>query len=99
MAMTPEELRVLQRIETQLETMPFYVAEYVRSKKRAGLSPNLRPLPSIPTYPIGTAKKCSTKWNRAEDLQNSGRRLNSLKTTTNSFVNWRPFLHYFLWMA
>lgn len=40
MTMTPEELRILQRIETQLETMPFYVAEYVRSKKRAGLSPN-----------------------------------------------------------
>lgn len=40
MAMTPEELQVLQRIETQLTTMPFYVVEYVRSKKRAGLSPD-----------------------------------------------------------
>jgi len=38
MAMTPEELQVLQRIENQLKTMPFYVVEYVRSKKRAGLS-------------------------------------------------------------
>ncbi|AQQ55419.1 tyrosine recombinase XerS [Planococcus lenghuensis] len=40
MAMTPEELQVLQRIETQLTTMPFYVVEYIRSKKRAGLSAN-----------------------------------------------------------
>lgn len=40
MAMTPEELQILQRIETQLTTMPFYVVEYVRSKKRAGLSPD-----------------------------------------------------------
>lgn len=38
MAMTPEELQVLQRIEKQLKDMPFYVVEYVRSKKRAGLS-------------------------------------------------------------
>lgn len=38
MAMTPEELQILQRIENQLKTMPFYVVEYVRSKKRAGLS-------------------------------------------------------------
>lgn len=38
MAMTPEELQVLQRIENQLNNMPFYVVEYVRSKKRAGLS-------------------------------------------------------------
>lgn len=38
MAMTPEELQVLQRIENQLSTMPFYVVEYIRSKKRAGLS-------------------------------------------------------------
>ncbi|WP_232336684.1 site-specific integrase [Planococcus lenghuensis] len=40
MAMTPEELQILQRIELQLTTMPFYVVEYVRSKKRAGLSAN-----------------------------------------------------------
>lgn len=38
MAMTPEELQVLQRIENQLKDMPFYVVEYIRSKKRAGLS-------------------------------------------------------------
>lgn len=38
MAMTPEELQVLQRIEHQLKAMPFYVVEYIRSKKRAGLS-------------------------------------------------------------
>ncbi|EIM06316.1 site-specific tyrosine recombinase XerS [Planococcus antarcticus DSM 14505] len=38
MALTPEELQVLQRIEKQLNDMPFYVVEYVRSKKRAGLS-------------------------------------------------------------
>lgn len=38
MAMTPEELQVLQRIENQLNNMPFYVVEYVRSKKRSGLS-------------------------------------------------------------
>ena len=38
MAMTPEELQILQRIENQLKSMPFYVVEYVRSKKRAGLS-------------------------------------------------------------
>src|SRR5690606_20419804 len=38
MALTPEELQVLQRIENQLNDMPFYVVEYVRSKKRAGLS-------------------------------------------------------------
>ncbi|WP_233569643.1 tyrosine recombinase XerS [Planomicrobium sp. Y74] len=38
MAMTPEELQILQRIENQLKNMPFYVVEYVRSKKRAGLS-------------------------------------------------------------
>lgn len=38
MAMTPEELQVLQRIEHQLKDMPFYVVEYIRSKKRAGLS-------------------------------------------------------------
>lgn len=38
MAMTPEELQVLQRIENQLKNMPSYVVEYVRSKKRAGLS-------------------------------------------------------------
>ena len=38
MALTPEELQVLQRIEKQLKDMPFYVVEYVRSKKRAGLS-------------------------------------------------------------
>lgn len=39
MAMTPEELQILQRIEMQLASMHFYVVEYVRSKKRAGLSP------------------------------------------------------------
>ncbi|WP_223643620.1 tyrosine recombinase XerS [Planococcus sp. 4-30] len=38
MALTPEELQVLQRIEKQLKSTPFYVVEYVRSKKRAGLS-------------------------------------------------------------
>lgn len=38
MALTPEELQVLQRIENQLKDMPFYVVEYIRSKKRAGLS-------------------------------------------------------------
>lgn len=38
MAMTPEELQVLQRIETHLNEMPFYIIEYIRSKKRAGLS-------------------------------------------------------------
>lgn len=38
MAMTPEELQILQRIENHLNNMPFYVVEYVRSKKRAGLS-------------------------------------------------------------
>ncbi|GKW46944.1 tyrosine recombinase XerS [Planococcus sp. NCCP-2050] len=38
MALTPEELQILQRIENQLKDMPFYVVEYVRSKKRAGLS-------------------------------------------------------------
>ena len=38
MALTPEELQVLQRIENQLKDIPFYVVEYVRSKKRAGLS-------------------------------------------------------------
>lgn len=38
MAMTPEELQVLQRVENHLKDMPFYVIEYVRSKKRAGLS-------------------------------------------------------------
>ncbi|EIM08334.1 site-specific tyrosine recombinase XerS [Planococcus antarcticus DSM 14505] len=38
MALTPEELQVLQRIEHQLKDMPFYVVEYIRSKKRAGLS-------------------------------------------------------------
>lgn len=38
MAMTPEELQILQRIENRLNTMPFYVVEYVRSKKQAGLS-------------------------------------------------------------
>ena len=38
MALTPEELQVLQRIEKQLKDMPFYVVEYIRSKKRAGLS-------------------------------------------------------------
>lgn len=38
MALTPEELQILQRIENQLKGMPFYVVEYVRSKKRAGLS-------------------------------------------------------------
>lgn len=38
MALTPEELQVLQRIETRLTHMPFYVVEYVRSKKRTGLS-------------------------------------------------------------
>ncbi|PSL40933.1 hypothetical protein B0H99_10365 [Planomicrobium soli] len=38
MALTPEELQILQRIENQLRDMPFYVVEYVRSKKRAGLS-------------------------------------------------------------
>src|SRR5690606_11106200 len=40
MALTPEELQILQRIENQLKDMPFYVIEYVRSKKRAGLSPD-----------------------------------------------------------
>ena len=29
MAMTPEELQVLQRIENQLSDMPFYVVEYI----------------------------------------------------------------------
>lgn len=29
---------ILQRIETQLKDKPFYVVEYIRSKKRAGLS-------------------------------------------------------------
>lgn len=38
MALTPEELQVLQRIEKQLKNMPFYVVEYIRSKKRNGLS-------------------------------------------------------------
>lgn len=38
MALTPEELQILQRIENQLKGMPFYVVEYIRSKKRAGLS-------------------------------------------------------------
>lgn len=38
MALTPEELQILQRIETHLKGMPFYVVEYIRSKKRAGLS-------------------------------------------------------------
>ncbi|MGL3067074.1 MULTISPECIES: tyrosine recombinase XerS [Planococcus] len=38
MALTPEELQVLQRIEKQLKDMPFYVVEYIRSKKRNGLS-------------------------------------------------------------
>lgn len=38
MALTPEELQILQRIENQLKDMPFYVVEYIRSKKRAGLS-------------------------------------------------------------
>lgn len=38
MALTLEELQVLQRIENQLKDMPFYVVEYIRSKKRAGLS-------------------------------------------------------------
>src|SRR5699024_6543633 len=40
MALTPEELQILQRIENQLKDMHFYVIEYVRSKKRAGLSPD-----------------------------------------------------------
>lgn len=49
MALTPEELQVLQRIDKQLNDIPFYVVEYIRSKKRAGLSavpvsvPALRP--------------------------------------------------------
>ena len=38
MALTPEELQVLQRIENQLKDMPFYVVEYIQSKKRVGLS-------------------------------------------------------------
>lgn len=38
MAMTPEELQVIQRIENQLKSIPFYVVEYIRSKKRTGLS-------------------------------------------------------------
>ena len=38
MALTPEELQVLRRIENQIKNMPFYVVEYIRSKKRAGLS-------------------------------------------------------------
>ncbi len=38
MALTPEELQILQRIEKQLKDMPFYVVEYIRSKKRAELS-------------------------------------------------------------
>lgn len=38
MALTPKELQILQRIEHQLNDMPFYVVEYIRSKKRAGLS-------------------------------------------------------------
>ncbi|MDQ0427188.1 site-specific recombinase XerD [Planomicrobium stackebrandtii] len=38
MALTPDELQVLQRIEHQLKDMPYYVVEYIRSKKRAGLS-------------------------------------------------------------
>ena len=38
MPLTPEKLQILQRIETHLKSVPFYVIEYVRSKKRAGLS-------------------------------------------------------------
>lgn len=40
MAITPEQQNVLNLIDKHLEPMPFYVKEYVLSKKRAGLSPN-----------------------------------------------------------
>lgn len=40
LAMTPEELQILERIERHLPTPPLYVTEYVRSKKRAGLAAN-----------------------------------------------------------
>lgn len=40
MALTPEQQNVLKLIDTHMEPMPFYVKEYMLSKKRAGLSPN-----------------------------------------------------------
>lgn len=40
MALTPEQQHVLALIDKHSESMPFYVKEYILSKKRAGLSPN-----------------------------------------------------------
>ncbi|GEL05509.1 tyrosine recombinase XerS [Rummeliibacillus stabekisii] len=40
MALTPEQQQVLALIDKHLEPMPFYVKEYILSKKRSGLAPN-----------------------------------------------------------
>lgn len=40
MLLTPEAQNVNKLIEKHLSTMPFYIQEYIRAKKRSGLSPN-----------------------------------------------------------